>query len=399
MATRHHIVLIPGFFGFGNLGDLKYFIGVQEKLEQLFAELELEVEVRQVRTLPTASIRHRAARVLDTLAEIACVDDAPIHLIGHSTGGLDARLAIAPTASLPTQNKFDALDRVRSLVTLSCPHYGTPLATFFSSAAGKPLLRFAAAITIFALRRASLPLSAGLRFGHLLTKLDDVIGLKHTILDQLYDQLLAEFTPDRRLAIIEYLDGVSSDQSLLFQLTAAGVDILNACTADPIGVRYGSVVTAARPPSVMSVLAYRQDFYAQAMHALFVALYTVSSGGSESVLPEPLPEYQATLQAAFGEVPPCSANDGIVPAWSQLWGELIHATRADHLDVVGHFGQAHPTAIHADWLPSRSGFDQAAFHAVWRDVALFITEEARRSERGERAAAPPEHQRGLIPLE
>lgn len=381
MAVRHHVVLIPGFFGFGNLGDLSYFLGVREYLETLFRARNLEVEVIEVQTLPTASIRARAARVLDTLAAVGAGDDAPIHLIGHSTGGLDARLAIAPTASLPTKTEFDALHRVRTLVTISTPHFGTPLATFFSSAMGKPLLRTAALIAIVALQQGRLPTSALIRLGYLVSRLDDFVGLDNTVFDQVYDQLLKDFTDERRKSIIEFLDGISSDQSLIFQLTPEGVDLLNASTADPSGVRYGCVVTKARAPRLTNALRFRHDVYTQGMHLVYAFLYALASKSEK--IPEPHVAYHAGLQAAYGRVPTRSANDGIVPTWSQLWGELIHATDGDHLDVVGHFGQRDPVAKHADWLPSQSKFDERSFEQLWRAVADYVTDEAKRAERGE----------------
>src|SRR6185436_14272306 len=115
--SRQHVVLVPGFFGFGSLGELAYFVGVREALGRAFERLSLDVNVVEVPTLPTASIRHRAARVQETLSAEA--EAGPIHIVGHSTGGLDARLAIAPTSSLPTARKFREHARLRTLVTLS----------------------------------------------------------------------------------------------------------------------------------------------------------------------------------------------------------------------------------------------------------------------------------------
>ena len=69
--SRHHVVLVPGFFGFGSLGELTYFVGVREALTRAFERFSLDVNVVEVSTLPTASIRHRAARVQETLAQIA----------------------------------------------------------------------------------------------------------------------------------------------------------------------------------------------------------------------------------------------------------------------------------------------------------------------------------------
>src|SRR5688572_15814526 len=192
--TRHHVVLVPGFFGFGSLGELTYFVGVREALERAFKRLSLDVDVVEVPTLPTASIRHRAARVQETLAGLAHAGDGPIHIVGHSTGGLDARLAIAPTASLPSVASFEDHERLRTLITISTPHFGTPLASFFGSAAGYPLLRVLAALVVVVLRRGHLPLGLALRLGGVLARADDLFGLKNTVADQFFHEVIADFS-------------------------------------------------------------------------------------------------------------------------------------------------------------------------------------------------------------
>jgi hypothetical protein len=67
-------------------------------------------------------------------------------------------------------------------------------------------------------------------------------------------------------------------------------------------------------------------------------------------------------------------NDGVVPALSQVWGELICATRADHLDAIGHFSgkRSDSEHTHYDWFSSGSGFDRARFESLWRGVARFV---------------------------
>jgi triacylglycerol lipase len=371
----HHLVLVPGFFGFGALGKLSYFAGVSEALAAEFARRELAVDIVEVPTLPTASIRHRAARVLETLAQVAHTDDGPVHVIAHSTGGLDARLAIAPTASLPTSVTFDSYHRIHSLATISTPHFGTPLASFFGSAMGYPLLRILASLAISALERGRLPLGAAIRLGRLVARLDDTVGLRDTFTDELYADLLEDFTEDRRKEVISFLQGVSGDQSLVFQLTPAGCDLLNACTADPTGVRYGSVVSRAAPPSASTFIRYAANPYAQYLYSLYTILHRVAGAGGGSFFPAPVAAQTPPLEKAFGAVPSHRESDGIVPTLSQVWGEVIHAARADHLDVVGHFGARRPGRVDSDWLPSASGFDQAAFDALWASVAEFVTRE------------------------
>jgi triacylglycerol lipase len=373
----HHVVLVPGFFGFGALGRLSYFAGVSEALTAEFTRRGLRVDIVEVPTLPTASIRHRAAQVLETLARVTRSDEGPLHVIAHSTGGLDARLAIAPTASLPTSVNFTLYDRIRTLVTISTPHFGTPLASFFGSAMGYPLLRVVASLSISALEEGKLPLAAALRLGKLVSKLDDWLGFHRTVTDELYANLFEDFTDDRRKEVIAFLEGVSHDQSLVFQLTPAGCDLLNACTADPSGVRYGCVVTRGRRPSASTFIGHGANPYTQYFHALYAILHRIAGFGNGRFFPKPVNAQRPPLERAYGMIPSHRESDGIVPTLSQVWGEVIHATHADHLDVIGHFGGRRLDRIDSDWLPSASGFDEAAFVALWRSVAEFVTHQVR----------------------
>lgn len=386
--SQHHVILVPGFFGFGSLGELTYFVGVREALGRAFQSLSLDVNVVEVPTLPTASIRHRAARVHETLAQVAESFEGPIHIVGHSTGGLDARLAITPTSSLPTTKKFRDHERLRTLVTISTPHFGTPVASFFGSAAGYPLLRFCSSLVTSVLEHGHLPLGFGLRLGGWIIRHDDRIGFQRSLADDLFSRVIADFSPERRAELIAFIEGVARDQSLIFQLTPAGCDLLNAATADPSTLRYGSVVCSARPPALGNLLAFKHDPYTQGMHALYAALYRIAGFARRARLPDPVPEQRIVLERAFGAFPDRTWSDGIVPTLSQLWGEVIHAARADHLDVVGHYGSSRPESPSSDWLPTRSGFDDAAFDELWGAVARFITDEAR-------STVAPRHRRNV----
>ena len=102
---RHAIYLIPGFFGFANLGRLRYFVHVDQFLKERCAERGIEARVHVVHTHPTASLPARAALVLETLARTLGRGEVA-HLIGHSTGGVDARLVRAP--GVATRNKVCA---------------------------------------------------------------------------------------------------------------------------------------------------------------------------------------------------------------------------------------------------------------------------------------------------
>lgn len=377
MQPRHHVILIPGFFAFTDLGELRYWSGVDVMLERAFAELGLEVTISEIDTLPTASIRFRAARVLEAIERVAREHDGPIHLVGHSTGGLDARLAVVPSAALATASEYPACERVQSIVTIATPHYGSPLAGIFGSAMGQPILRWLASSAIVGLEHGQLPLSTLIKLGALIVKLDNVFGLENTVVDQLYTQLFKDFSEDRRQALIRFLENVSHDRALIVQLTADSLDLFNATTGDPDGIAFGCVVTRGRRPNFRRVLAQYRDAYAQGLYALYTLLWLITSNSDQRYYPELTAVQHDALVNAYGELPSLRDNDGMSPTLSQVWGEVIHVTQADHLDVMGQYGDREREGVHADWLPSGSGFDTDRFAALWRDVAAFITRKAR----------------------
>jgi triacylglycerol lipase len=378
-VTRHHVILIPGFFAFADLGELRYFHGVKEALGEAFRELQLDFEITEIETLPTASVRYRAGKVLEAIASVGGREPGPIHLVGHSTGGLDARVAVTPHASLATPVDFDAFRRVASIVTISTPHYGTPLASFFGSVMGQPLLKALASSSIVGLEQGRLPFESLLKLGGKLAKLDDWLGFKRTFVDQIYDQLLRDFTDDRRQALIRFLTAVSEDRALIVQLTPDSLDLFNATTAEPDGICYGSVITRAARPSLLTPFRNQLDPYAQALYTVFSLVWLLTSRADKRYYPKLSPEQERALVLGYGELPQLSDNDGMAPTLSQVWGEIIHVAQADHLDVVGQYGDSITPGIHADWLPSSSAFDAPKFAALWRDVAHFVTRAARAS--------------------
>jgi len=364
------VLLIPGFFGFGKFGELSYFSGVREAIEGSFASMGLPVTVTEVPTLPMSSIRWRAARVLETLAAVASKDDGPIHLIGHSTGGLDARLAIAPTASLPSEVVFDAYDRVKTLVTVCSPHYGTPVATYFTRPVGRFLIRTVGSYLIFMLERGQMPLKLLLRLGYFVVRARDPFRKRRGAFDELYDKLLSDLSEPRILELATFLKAVVKDQSLLFQLTPAGCDLLNACTADP-KITYASVVARSTPPSFRNAWRSLRDLYAQIMFPVYAFLHRAAR--RDELGAPPLTALQL-LQLGQGAraLPVRADSDGVVPTLSQVWGPVLYFAQADHLDVVGQYGLSSEAARTGDWIPSYSPFGHEQFQELWSRVAHFI---------------------------
>jgi pimeloyl-ACP methyl ester carboxylesterase len=364
------VLLIPGFFGFGKFGELSYFSGVKEAIEERFTALGLQVTVTEVPTLPMASIRWRAARVLETLAAVAANSEGPIHLVGHSTGGLDARLAIAPTASLPSSVAFDAYERVQTLVTVCAPHYGTPVATYFTRPVGRFLIRTVGRYLIFMLERGRIPLKLMLRLGYWVVRARDPFRRRRNAFDYLYEKLLNDLSESRILELATFLKAVVQDQALLFQLTPAGCDLLNACTADP-KIAYASVVARATAPTWRNAWRSLWDLYAQIMFPVFTFLHRVARR-DELGAPALTLFQQQQLGQAGHSIPERSDSDGVVPTLSQVWGPVLYFAQADHLDVVGQYGVSSQAAATGDWIPSYSPFGREQFVELWSKVASFI---------------------------
>jgi triacylglycerol lipase len=370
------VFLIPGFFGFDNLGDLAYFAHAREALIEWCRQAGREVRVHTVPTLPTASLRLRARAVVNRMSEVlaGAGPDEPVHLVGHSSGGLDARRVVTPDVLLPEGPAAAPLAaRVRSVVTLATPHYGTPLAAFFSSLLGAQLLQVFSVATSYVLRTGRLPADVLARLGAFFVRLaaGGTAG-RSPILDRLHDRILADFGPDRRVALQGFADLIARDQDLLPQISPAAIDVFNAATQDRPGVRYGCVVTRARTAGLRSFLSAGLSPYAHGSHALYVCISVLAGGFPRDRLPALLAPQRDALAAAFGAVPGRRDNDGIVPSLSQVWGEVIRAVWADHLDVIGHFH--HPTHVppHFDWLTSGSGTTRKDFLATWAAVASFL---------------------------
>jgi hypothetical protein len=372
----HHVLLIPGFFGFSGTGDFAYFRHVRDLLVEVGPPAGLDGEFLLVRTDPTASLRKRAVCVAEAIRDLLDSADAEVSLVGHSSGGLDARLAVSPAVSLPTDVDVERCARaVRAVVTVSTPHHGTPVAHIFNNVLGQQILKLLSISTMYSLRAGRQPLRAVFR----LLKLLRSPGAKpQGVIQQVFSDLAADFSIERRRALEAFFGSITADQDLVAQITPAAMDLFNASTRDRAGVRYGCVVTRARPPGLRSAAKVGLGVYAQATHAVYVALHRIAGRMSEERARLLTPEEREGLRGAFVQLVEPSASDGMVPTGTQLWGEVIAGVWADHLDVLGHFH--HPTHVppHFDWLASGTGFTRPQFEQLWRKVALWLAVERQR---------------------
>lgn len=371
MSERDSVYLVPGFFGFANLGDLRYFGHVDRFLEARFRADGREAVVHEVKTRPTASLEQRAATLADTVEATAAPGDR-LHLIGHSSGGVDVRVLLTPGASLGARDVEGLARRVCSAVTVSTPHYGTPAAEFFRSLAGRRLLRLLSLMTIVVLRRGTLPLKLVLAVGQLLRRAERTVDDEAGMFDELSAALLGELTEERNREVRAFFGEIGDDQALLDQIAPSAMALFNTTVPDAPWVRYGCVVTRAHRPGLAETLAIGLRPSAQASHAIHAACHAIAGWDRE---PGWLaPSARQALKARWPKLEH-DDNDAMVPTTSQVWGELLHAAEADHLDILGHFSGPELDPPHFDWIRSGSGFRRPAFEAVWEDVYAFLRRE------------------------
>jgi hypothetical protein len=365
---RHHIVLVPGLFGFARLGGFDYFTHVEEALASRFLERGADCEFVLVSSPPTGSIVHRTQVLMDAIQK-ACADDAgAIHLVGHSTGGLDVRLLASPTTWPDLPEWFD---RVRTLTSISTPHYGTPLAYFFTTMAGTRLLEALSLLTYMTLQAGGPPLTALTPLIASISRIDEALGIESKILEKTIELLLSFLGEEGQTEVREWFDGIRSDQGAIIQLTPESMDIFNAGVEDNPNVRYGSVVTRMPPPGPVRLLKNLRSPIDALSAAVFSTLY-VGAGRTSKVYPPPgpAPEVREYLEQKLGHEIDNTLNDGLVPTTSMIWGDVLWAGTADHLDVLGHF-HGDRDSSHTDWLVSGAGFREDDFDEVMDALAEF----------------------------
>jgi triacylglycerol lipase len=116
----------------------------------------------------------------------------------------------------------------------------------------------------------------------------------------------------------------------------------------------------------------------QTTFLLYRWLHSQAGGAATARLPQPTADQRDALRRMLGSLPRTDDNDGVVPTYSQLWGEVLYAARADHLDVIGHFHDEHHVPPHHDWIFTGSGFDRRGFEALWNAVIAYMVPERRR---------------------
>ncbi len=390
----HRIYLSPGMFGFARLASYDYFVHFRGALGERLRAQGDDVEVHVVQVAPTASIRRRALKLTELVASTSGGADAgPIHLIGHSTGGLDGRLVASPSVALgaPREN-LAWRPRLASVTTMNTPHFGTPLASFFTTMSGERMLRAVSAMTLVALSVGSTPLSILGALVAMFAHVDRTVGLDLKLIDRTTEALVRTIDEVRGRDIREYLDSIDEDNGAMVQLMPEAMDLFVAGIEDRPGVLYQSTATMAPAPSARTFLHSLGTPWKAVSGVLFDFLYEITSrydARYPCAAPDCGKDNERTLVEAIGHMPDFRANDGAVPIRSQIWGKLVWAGYGDHLDVLGHYGgdtvRGQPqtvgavegSAAHVDWLCSGSRFNTERFGAMLDAITPGMLSSAR----------------------
>jgi hypothetical protein len=381
----HRIYFSPGMFGFGRLASYDYFGHVERALSERIRNTGADVRTHVLDSSPTASIRRRAVRLAEVIAstcDLRNPDAGPIHLVGHSTGGLDARLVAAPGVSLATSApNLEWRSRLTSITTINTPHFGTPLASFFTTVSGQRLLRTLSALTVIALSVGAPPLSIVSTLVAAFGRVDRAFGLEIGVLDRATEALLQRLDDVRSREVRAYIDAMKDDNGAMVQLMPEAMDLFEAGIQDPPGVVCQSTASMAPPPSphtVLRAVVRPQNALSEAMFAILHGITSRDDASYPCAAPTVDAENERVLLRAFDAIPSSRSSDGVVPIRSQVWGTLVWAGHGDHLDVLGHFHGPDPGFLgprtnenppHVDWLMSGSDFDTARFASLMDAIA------------------------------
>jgi hypothetical protein len=390
------IFLVPGFLGFKFLGDLDYFLDVEQVLKRRLAEEKITARIHKLGTkVPAGSVRLRAAYVAKEAAQMHSKKAKSVHFVGHSTGGLDIRMLLSPGGAIDTgrdftndpksdervyltpaeeQNLPDLIDKTRSATSVATPHRGTPIANFAMRFAADRLLR-----GIHHVSERPLPefvLKESLAFTSCVTKPIKPFLCETSFLNWIVGTVLSA-DPDK---VVEYVQQAGADVGALRNLTQEGMNMGDALLLNREDVRYGSIITGTNEPTCMITTG---DFLMWWTTAFFrVARFLVSRKNEDYAyitedLEKEMRKFYCQDRIDNPEVGELEINDetsdGIVPTLSQPYGEILGVFASDHLDCVGHFPhyRENGDAV-SGWVRSGAGFNEERHELLWTRVADFI---------------------------
>ena len=391
--AEHAVFLVPGLLGFESFATFSYFA------DRVVATLRAGLEragmgpflVVPLPIAPTAPLRERQRVLVRSLADrLHTLEHGGvplrIHLVGHSTGGLDANLLTQDTPL--GGEKWSDIDprapelraRICSVISIASPHQGAcitrdPLARWFSRRDPRGLL----AMLGLSLKLAAAELGDA-EFSDLLSALGrDPRDARPYVSALLWARwkLLDDLDPSARQPLARRDDTVFRRSFV----TIAGRPTPGAEAGSPPDALFRDI--ERRASGWATGCAELGDKVQASVRRLERALRSTSAG--DLVVKAPGVEVPLALDAGH--------NDGVVNSARQLMDpedpdELAGIVVGDHFDVVGYYdryrwvndseGNAHPRSVVSGLLHSGSAFRDDQFFDLYGRVAGVIAEAAAR---------------------
>ncbi len=427
---RSHIVVIPGFAGFDALGQLEYYRG----LTNLFDPYRSQNGVlHYFDNFPTAAVVTRATRLREYLAkriargEIFNADE--ISLVGHSTGGLDIRRLLWDLWHLADGenqvrveggekvNAKSILDRVRRVIFLSVPHWGTNIADWVQAHGSEreALITYLRTVVegsqvplVEPVESAVAAIIASFTRAELLQAVKDALDEASANKGKPSPFRTAE-AHEAASELALYLRHMACDFRAIADLTSypprtgerADPETLSPAHFNPKerkkeierlrGIEFLSYVTIGRrvypfnpgepvpqwefAKSGTYPKLFEDGGSTRGTDILYRVCYRACAGGP---FQPPKENCDRAKELSSRDLISVWDNDGIVNTLSMFWpvGRNV-LVRADHMDIVGHY---HPQSAPPDCgrtyqtydlLRSRSGFGKAKFEHVWKEIFSF----------------------------
>ncbi len=375
--TKRLVFLVPGFFGFTSIGAVNYFDDVVRSLGSGLRRRGVEARIVRCMTQPTASIPRRADVLRRQVIRSGGLAARELHFVGHSTGGLDVRMLLTPDVKIA---RGDSEARIagltRTAISVATPHHGTPLANHFVTVQGQTLLLVLSALATSGQGRGAILAAA--KAVALVARLDDWLGGAEGPLDRIAEACCAgsASTAATRRGIPRRNRARPGRRAA----TDAGGDRSVQCgrwrqPGRRLRLRGGRRTQAAR-----GVQAEGTRGSGVRDPACAVQVAACAHGATPSLairIRNRRRPRSGLLDQGLGFRTTAEISDGIVPTLSQVHGRVLHAVRADHLDLVGHYTLAGGGT--ANWLPSGAGFTPEAFDATWDAVGAAIAKASRRA--------------------
>ena len=356
--THEIIALIPGFMGFDHIGGLSYF--AESALAALRGAREAEVQRRVpvvgLSTLPASSLAARQLFLFEQLAQqIELYQPKRIHLLGHSTGGVDAYFATCAhrlDATEWTAQQRAVRAKIASVTTISSPFLGTTLvegmvAKFLVRPLGQvaPVRELAAASLGVGLLIAN-NRSTPRRVAEVLESIPSAVGLLHQLLR--HRELIDDLNPHKML---ERYEGNLSDLDVQRSYYATFVQ---HSTGYPASRLFRQLYDATAETATGS-----PEDYLDANKRLLSGAQVIAAHARSPL----------TLDG--------SSNDGICNTLRQLppgarQSEVAALVLGDHLDVMGYFDRVDPLTgreRQTSIFRSGAGFRDNQFFELFGSVA------------------------------